>query len=664
MISLFTLGLFSASTHGRETIHANNWDSLEALMNDPSVTKAEAMKELGDNLLRRLQDEIPTTAPTEFHGRFKIPDGYHEMCHLMVNAFRTREGLPALQRWREMEKCSDRGARFDQANDVVHGSIASGVGCVFDDYFPIAQNTCKNWDNSEDAIEKCTEKMWDEKHEKNAYEVSGPYDPTNEDPLGFDMQNHAPDTTPVDDNRRRRMQDSAQVSHVRCELDDNGQDLCGHYYNLRGGREGYNIYDRVACGFSIRRIFFCNGGYELFPCEKDTEGQVDLWINQNFGRGTEQVSVYHPDDTPYGFECGGNKDVYPLKDGEMQPDGQREQVIDMLIRDDCRSIDQLPLGEFQYDGCPRDYRWWGCTQLNCDRTKDPSERCEDRTVENGNGSNVSHMEQGEILGFLGDSDAGYDACSWLKSDGQIHITDPLDLSTGCPGHFTWPPANTVIDAQLHKRSYYWYYTFEVCQKTCGKCACSIQEFDEGFSALPTPRPTVDPEDSDPNATPAPTMPDCPSLRAGKCKKTDGCVYDNVAVTCMYGECEDILERVPCKFNDKCAWEKRDGDSTKKCYEQNNPTRSCVIPVEECISRCYDQYGEQDWLTGAEETYKCAKGCAGMKDLAVTNYDRFCNAEKDNLAEYCVGKCRGDEYCAYGCQYWSSWDPNNPLYLMP
>jgi len=294
---------------------------------------------------------------------------------------------------------------------------------------------------------------------------------------------------------------------------------------------------------------------------------------------------------------------------------------------------------------------------------DPSERCEDRTVENGSGSQVSHLEPGNILGFLGDSDAGFDACSWLVDNEQIVITDPTDISTGCPGFFEWPPANTVIDEEMHKRSYYWYYTMEVCQKTCGKCACTIQEFDEGFSSLPTPKPTAEEVVTDPNATPAPTMPDCPSLRAGKCKKTDGCVYDNVAVSCMYGACEDITSRVPCKFNDiDCRWEKRDGDSEKKCYTAaEEPTRTCIIPAEQCIDRCYAEYGEEDWITGQEATYKCAKGCAGMKDLAITNYDRFCNAEKEPLHDYCMGKCRGEPFCEYGCGYWSSWDPNDPVF---
>lgn len=555
------------------TMHAINFDSPEDLILSGDISEAEAFSGLSDHILRRLLDgtdapsQAPTSGPTTHHGRIKIPDGYHAMCHKMVNAFRAREGLPAVQRWREMERCSDRGARFDQVRDLVHGSISNGIGCDFSEYFPIAQNSCKNWDNSTNTIESCTEAMWMEKYIHDAAEHPGlaPRGLNDSDTdTGFDAANHFPDADgesgdanhEVGTRRRLQNTDSAGNSHVRCNTHKGG-DQCGHYYNLRGGREGYNAYDRVACGFAIRRVYFCPDNYhrDFVPCDNDRWGQVDLYINQNFGRGTPQVSTNHPEDTVYGFECGGDKDTHPTwANGHVK----------MLDMTECNALSELPGGTYQYKDCSEDYTWWGCTQMTCDRNKATDDTCADYTVNNDiTGSSGSYQRPGEVKPYVGTDGAGHDGCQWLKDQGTITV-NVADPSAGCPATFSWPPPE--INGQAWK---WYYYTHEVCKKTCGRCACTVQPFDEGFfpptsapTGAPVTIPTPAPTTFAPTGTPtsAPTMFDCASLKAGKCKKKSMCVFDNTVDVnvCIWGTCEDITKRSICKFNDRrCKWKNGD-----------------------------------------------------------------------------------------------------------
>lgn len=234
------------------------------------------------------EDEISDVRRRRMEG-LEIPDAYYERCHFWVNAVRARESLPALKRWTEMESCSDKMSEYDYTEYTergrAHAAMIDNVGC---DFFAsgvraYAQNSCPLWTNNEKSIESCTVQMWDEK--------------TN------------PGVTIVDD---------------RMECDGPYDSQCGHYYNLRGGRdsyEWYNKYDRVACGFYI----------------SPTAGAGDaLYINQNFG------AVQTPE-----FLCGGDKSTKPS---------------DALIGD-CTDRSNT------YDDCPGDLKMldeYGCDYNDCD----------------------------------------------------------------------------------------------------------------------------------------------------------------------------------------------------------------------------------------------------------------------------------------------------------
>lgn len=270
--------------------------------------------------------EIAPTTSGE-RRRLELPDMYYDKCVFWINAARSREGLPALQRWRDFEPCSDRGAKYDSNANSFHASISRGMYCDWSNYFPIAQNTCPHWFHDGDSMESCTMAMW---HERDFLEK--PKDET--------------------DGLRRRL----GADELLCKDGRSGEYCAGHYFNLRGGSKGYNAYDRVACGFFV-------------------EGST-IWINQNFGSGvkTDPSNLLPPsqwtspkgwspeDFKPYGFACGGDEATRPVT----------------LLDEQC---DILP-DPYQYDDCTaeyrQDYRWHGCLAGTCDEKY--SGPCKDFTV--------------------------------------------------------------------------------------------------------------------------------------------------------------------------------------------------------------------------------------------------------------------------------------------
>lgn len=254
--------------------------------------------------------------------RLDLPDYYYDKCVFWINAMRSREGLPALQRWRDFEDCSDRGAKFDARVGKYHESIKNGIGCNFQGYEPFAQNTCPHWFLGSDTFESCTTAMWREKDLLEAIDDK--------------------------DNTRRRLGAYGHgASKLRCK---NGKPNCaGHYFNLRGGANGYNAFDRVACGFYAQ--------------------DNTIWINQNFGSGKKTIQILGnlllPElHQPYGFACGGDDGTRPAS--LLVGDGQCLELADEFQYNDCR-------GEYR-----QDYRFHACVAPKCDeRFQGP---CMDYTV--------------------------------------------------------------------------------------------------------------------------------------------------------------------------------------------------------------------------------------------------------------------------------------------
>jgi len=255
--------------------------------------------------------------------RLHMDDYYYEQCVYHINVARAREGLPALQRWKDFEPCADRGARFDMKNNKYHGSIVGGLYCDWENYFPVSQNSCPMWHAGSDSNESCTKAMWAEK-----------------------------------DLLELKVVDGKEAMECINGKSDPGQ-CAGHYLNMRGGELGYNAYDRVACGF-----------YKVGN---------EIWINHNFGSAiktrVEDLKTAEEWNAPlfwlpewyqrYGFACGGDEDTVPPK----------------LLVGDC---EEEHFDEMRYDGCGgsyrHDYRWYACVEPTCDSSYNGP--CEDLTVSN------------------------------------------------------------------------------------------------------------------------------------------------------------------------------------------------------------------------------------------------------------------------------------------
>lgn len=203
----------------------------------------------------------------------------HGRCVNAINTMRAREGLPALQRWTDFERCSDQAAKRDARRETVNWSISQNIFCDWGPYAPVNQVTCAS-ESGEEAVEKCVTHMWQEKD--NLYLNS------NDD--------------------------------LACKDGDSVEHCAGGYLNMRGGHKGYNIYDRVACG--------------IYPLD---DGKV--WVNVVYGRGEKVVPImlktsadwpYAPENWDrdnfqrYGYACGGDKNTKP----------------DALLVADCSNVDR------------------------------------------------------------------------------------------------------------------------------------------------------------------------------------------------------------------------------------------------------------------------------------------------------------------------------------
>jgi len=250
-----------------------------------------------------------------------LEDYYYEQCVYWINVVRAKEGLPALQRWKDFEPCADRGVRYDAKNNVYHGAITKGLYCDWENYFPISQNACPKWHSGTDANESCTKAMWEEKALLKSKTV-----------------------------------DNEEV--MQCKNGKEPNQCAGHYFNLRGGEHGYNSFDRVACGFyAVGNEIWINQNYgsakktrvEDLKTADNWKQAPENWLPENYQR--------------YGFACGGDEDIMPPK----------------LLVDDC---DDGHFHEMRYDGCAdsyrHDYRWHACVDPTCDSSYDGP--CEDLTV--------------------------------------------------------------------------------------------------------------------------------------------------------------------------------------------------------------------------------------------------------------------------------------------
>lgn len=235
------------------------------------------------------ENEIDASTIAAMHGR----------CVNAINTMRAREGLPALQRWTDFERCADQAAKRDGRRETIGWSISQNIFCDWGPYAPVNQVTCAN-QHGEDAVEKCVTNMWNEK--QNLY---------------------------VNSNDDLACKDGHAV-----------EDCADGYLHMRGGHKGYNIYDRVACG--------------IYPLDN---GKV--WVNVIYGRGEKVVPImlktsadwaYAPENWDrdnfqrYGYACGGDKKTQPdsifIEDcsnvDRHQYDGcDGEHAVDYLVETGC-----------------------------------------------------------------------------------------------------------------------------------------------------------------------------------------------------------------------------------------------------------------------------------------------------------------------------------------
>lgn len=207
-----------------------------------------------------------------------IDPTYHGKCVDWVNAMRAREGLPALQRWRDFERCGDAAAKRDAKRETIGWSISNGIFCDWEPYRPTHQVTCRH-KRGESAFEECASDMWNEKEELS-----------------------------LNNNGDLVCKDGRAI-----------EECADGYIHMRGGLKGYNIYDRVACGI-----------HEL--------ENGNMWISFIYGRGEKVTDSkmlkkaanwpYAPENWDrknyqrYGYVCGGDKNTHP----------------DGMLVDDCSNV--------------------------------------------------------------------------------------------------------------------------------------------------------------------------------------------------------------------------------------------------------------------------------------------------------------------------------------
>lgn len=210
----------------------------------------------------------------------EVDPTWHGKCVDWVNAMRAREGLPALQRWTDFERCGDAAAKRDAKKDTVGWSISQRIFCDWEPYRPTHQVTCRH-KRGESAFEECASDMW---HEKEGLMIN-------------------PDGDLV------------------CKDGRAVEECADGYLHMRGGLKGYNIYDRVTCGIHEQE----NG---------------NLWISFIFGRGEKVTDFkmlkkaanwpYAPYNWDrknyqrYGYACGGNKNTHP----------------ESMLPTDCENVDK------------------------------------------------------------------------------------------------------------------------------------------------------------------------------------------------------------------------------------------------------------------------------------------------------------------------------------
>jgi len=228
----------------------------------------------------------PLTAAAE------IDPSWHGKCVGWVNKMRAKEGLPALQRWTDFERCADMTAMRDSKKDVEYWSYNKRLFCDWEPYAPSNQVTCHLEGEGEEAIETCVRHHWDEKKD-----------------LVLNSE-----------------------GEIECKDQDKSIEECASgYLHMRGGHLGWNIYDRVTCGMYLR-----------------DDGHV--WINLIYGRG-EKVQAnmlkkaedwtYAPDGwdrknfQEYGFACGGDKKTTPDQKTQLLP-ADCEASLDLSQYNDCK----------------------------------------------------------------------------------------------------------------------------------------------------------------------------------------------------------------------------------------------------------------------------------------------------------------------------------------
>lgn len=213
---------------------------------------------------------------------------WHGKCVDWVNAMRSREGLPVLQRWTDFERCGDAAAKRDAKKDTIGWSISQQIFCDWEPYRPTHQVTCR-YGRGEGAFEECANRMWQEKQELTTNSGGA----------------------------------------LVCKDGRAVEECADGYLQMRGGLKGYNIYDRVACGIHQLK----NG---------------NMWISYIFGRGekvTQSKQLKKAANWPYapinwdrdnyqryGFVCGGNKKSHP--NGLLTTDCEN---YDRRQYDDCSS---------------------------------------------------------------------------------------------------------------------------------------------------------------------------------------------------------------------------------------------------------------------------------------------------------------------------------------
>lgn len=392
-----------------------------------------------------------------------IPDKYYEQCHFWVNTVRAREGLPALQRWKDFESCSDEMAEYDyfQHRDYgrAHAALYDGVGC---DFFatgngPFAQNSCPRWiGDGLESIQRCTIAMWEEK----------------ETP-GVD-----PDT-------------------LRCLGRSEAE--CGHYFNLRGGDAPgkYNTYDKVACGFYVN---------------PDSER---LYINQNFGAGSNfacggdestkpNTNVLVPDcsmSVPNDYSgCSGldgfvDKDYHTyaceLVDCDLEYDGPCENRL-VNDFDACRHFDITKpedcepnrFWRYNHPDSPKYYFNEYC-RVPCKKCS-----CEDKLngIYNTRAPTPTPPPGSPTMSPTAHCDPDY---TGVCADAMPELCEKERIAEDLPCNPRWRFSATGT------------YVIDECRKSCGACSC------DGSLPAPTPSPVPSPtkrptDDPTPSPTQRPT----------------------------------------------------------------------------------------------------------------------------------------------------------------